>query len=123
MASMSTYLRQRLLDHALGTRQYTMPSQVYVALLDARGDELSGNSYARVSVDFTATTTGGQASPTSTVRFPQASGDWGTVRSVALYDASTSGNVLFQEDLTVERTVLNGDTFQFATDRLIVSLT
>ena len=63
---------------------------------EAGGSEFSGNSYARTSMTFSAPAeqaNGSMMISNSTrVESPVASGTWGNLTHVALYDASTSGN-------------------------------
>jgi hypothetical protein len=130
MAAMSDYLENKLIDHVFRNRSYTVPSTIYVALFTAApsdsggGTEVSGGSYARVQVgpsDSTwestqGTTTAVASSGTtgatqngSTITFPTPSANWGTVTHVGIFDASTSGNLLFHGALTASKTVNNGD--------------
>jgi hypothetical protein len=58
---------------------------------------------------------GGTASNTSAVEFPAASGgNWGTITHIGIYDASTSGNLLFHASLTASKTINDGDIFKVA---------
>jgi hypothetical protein len=106
------------------------PHALYVALLTAApsdsggGTEVSGGSYARVSVSSTlanwagtqsaaSTTassgTGGQTSNNNAITFPAPTANWGTVTHFAIYDMPTSGNLLWWAALTTSKTVNNGD--------------
>jgi hypothetical protein len=108
----------------------TGPATLYVGLFTSAptdtggGTEVSGGAYARVAVTSgttawantqasgtgASTGTGGQTSNSSSITFPTPSGaNWGTVTSFGLFDASTSGNLLVYGDLTVNKTVNNGD--------------
>lgn len=114
MAAMSDYLENKLLDHALGTASFTMPTQLYAAAYTAApsdaggGTQVTGGSYARVAVDFNAAS-GGATSAAADIEFPQATADWGTVTHFGLFDASTSGNLLLWGALTASKTIENGD--------------
>jgi hypothetical protein len=127
MAALSDFAENELLDHVLGTGSYTMPTQVYVALFTSAtadagtGTEVTGGSYARVAVDFTAAS-GGVTNPTADVEFPTASANWGTVTHIALVDASSSGNFLFHGALTASKTIETGDTLVIPAADLDVSL-
>jgi len=96
MSALSDYLENKLLDHALGTAAYTMPT-VYVALYTSdptdadTGTEVSGGGYARQTVTFNAAS-GGSASNAGDITFPQATADWGTITHIGLRDAATGGN-------------------------------
>lgn len=108
MAGVSDYLEDKLLDHLLGRTTYTAPATLYVglwsvALSDAStgstAGEISGGGYARVAVtnntaQWPSASSGSKANA-SAVAFPYALSNWGTVRTVAILDASTAGNLLF----------------------------
>lgn len=92
--------------------------------------EPSSGSYARVATSATDWNAATSADPSvvtnaNAVTFPTATGDWLTgsdLTHFALYDASSSGNVLASGALTSARSVLNGDTISFAADGLTISL-
>jgi len=126
MSALSNYLENKLLDHALGTASYTMPT-VYLALYTSdptdadTGTEVSGGGYARQAVSFNAAS-GGSASNSSDITFPQATADWGTITHIGLRDASTGGNLLWYGALDVAKTINNGDTFEISAGDLVVTL-
>ena len=128
MAAASDYLELKLLDHSLGTTAYTAPTNVYVGLHtgspgdDASGgNEISGNGYARKVASF-ASASAGSASTDATVTFDAATGNWGTISHVAIYDALTSGNLLYHGAVTTSKTIESGDTFQISSGNLTISL-
>lgn len=97
---------QGILGHLVGkTAIYTLPT-TYVALFTAVGTdagtgftEVAVGSYARVVTagsDWNAAS--GSAPSTisnaSTLTFPTATADWGSVIAFGLYDAATTGNLL-----------------------------
>ena len=127
MAGKTDYLENKVLDHNLATAAYTAPSAIYVALFTAdpgetgeTTNEISGGGYARTQGTFGAAS-GGSASNSADIEFPQATGDWGTITHFALMDAQTSGNMLYYGALDASNTVGNGDTFKFATGDLTVT--
>jgi len=130
MAAMSDYLENKIIDWLLRGQTFTPPATAYVALLTAApsdtggGTEVSGGSYARVSVSSalanwagtqsagstTASSgTGGTTSNNGSITFPAPTANWGTVTHFAVYDASTAGNLLFWAALTTPKTINNGD--------------
>lgn len=136
MAASSDYLELEILDHILGkgTRDFTSPANLYVALFttavndDASGTEVTGSGYARQSASFNAATqpsTGyTYADNSATITFPTATGgNFGTVTHIGIFDASTAGNLLFHGALTQSKVVNEGDTFQIQAGSLVVSLT
>jgi len=127
----SNYLEQALMNHVFGGVPYTAPSSLYmglstVAVTDttAPSEPAGANGYARQLVTFTRSgysiyDTQGQADLASTpVAFPEATGDWGTILSVVIYDAATGGNILAYATLDASRVVnatsiLNFDQLDF----------
>ena len=120
MSAMSDYLENKFLDHFLGTASTSAPAAVYIGLHTAdptdagTGAEVSGSGYARQAMAFGASS-GGTASNSGAVEFPAANGgDWGTITHIGIYDASTSGNLLFHSALTASKTISDGDIFKVA---------
>jgi hypothetical protein len=120
MSAMSDYLENKFLDHFLGTASTSAPAAVYVGLHTAdptdagTGAEVSGNGYARQAIAFGASS-GGTASNSGAVEFPAANGgDFGTITHIGIYDASSSGNLLFHSALTTSKTIADGDIFKIA---------
>lgn len=127
MSAMSNYLENALVNATLRNTSYTSPAAVYVALFttdptDAgSGTEVSGGSYARQAATFGAPSNG--ASTTSAdISFPQATGSWGTVTHFGVYDASSTGNLLYHGALTASKTIETGDIFKIASGSLTVTL-
>lgn len=114
--SFSNYLENKVLGHVFGGVSYTAPATLYVALFTSdpgetgSGTEVSGGSYARQTVTFTVT--GNLASNTAAVEFPTATSSWGTITYAAVYDASTSGNLLAYGALTTSKTIASGDVLR-----------
>lgn len=127
MAAMSNYLENALINATLRNTAYTSPTTVYVGLFttdpldDGSGTEVSGGSYARQSATFAAPSNGA-ASTNADIQFPQATGNWGTVTHFAIFDALTSGNMLYHGALTASKTIETGDVFKIATGNLTVTL-
>ena len=130
MAGFSDYLEDKVLDHVFGGTAYTAPGTLYVGLYTAApsdsggGTEVSGGSYARKSMP--AMTVSG-TSPTeatngAAVEFITATGSWGTVTHVGVFDASSSGNLLAWAALTASKTVSSGDLFRFDAGDLDITL-
>lgn len=128
MSAASDYLENKLLDHSLATTSYTAPSGVYVSLhTGSPGDandganEISGGSYARQAATF-GSASAGSASTSATITFPAATASWGTISHIGIYDASTSGNLLFHGAVTTSKAIESGDTFQISSGNLTISL-
>lgn len=129
MSDLSNYLENKLVDHVLRATTYTAPATVYVALFTAvtdaeagTGTEVTGGAYARQAVAFDAPTNG-TTQNTSTVTFPTATADWGTVTHAALFDASTAGNALTAiKALAASKVVNTTDVIRFLAGEIDFSL-
>lgn len=129
--SKANFLELELLDHVLGGADYVRPGTVYIALYTAAptdaggGTEVTGGSYARVSVTNNATNwpaaAAGVKSNGTVFTFPTATADWGTVVAFAILDAASGGNFLFWATLTANRVILTGDVASFAIGTLVVT--
>ncbi len=103
--SKSDYLELALLDHIFGGGNYARPGTVYIALFTAApndaggGTEVAGNSYARAAVTNDAThfpaASGGSKANGVAINFATPTGSWGTITHFAIFDALTSGNMLY----------------------------
>lgn len=124
--SFSNNAENLLLNWVLTTGSATRPTAWYVGLFttdptDAdTGTEVSGGSYARTAVTFSVT--GNAATNTAGVEFPAATASWGTVSHIAVYDASTGGNMIFHSALTTAKTITDGDVFRIPTGDLDFTL-
>lgn len=143
--ALSDYLENKLMDFLLRGQTFTPPATVYVGLLTAApsdsggGTEVSGGAYARVAVtsseanwagtqsagSTTASSgTSGTTSNNGAITFPAPTANWGVITHMAVYDASTAGNLLFYAALTTSKTVNNGDAApSFAAGALTFSMT
>lgn len=126
--SASNFLENEVLDHILGTASYTAPSNVYLALYTSdpgegnTGTELSGNGYSRQLITFT-TASGGVATNSSEETFTASGGNFGTITHYALFDASTSGNMLMYAPLTTPRTVSDGESLRVPVGAISITVT
>lgn len=130
MSAMSDWLENALIDLIFRNQAITLPANLFIGLLTAApsdaggGTEVTGGSYARVSVarslanwagtqsagSTTASTgTGGQTSNNNTITFPAPTASWGTVTHLGIYDATTGGNLLFWMPLSASKVINNGD--------------
>lgn len=91
---------------ALYTTTPTMPAAT-------GGVEVSGGSYARVSLaGLMGAPSGGSIDNSSLITFPMATADWGTIEGLGICDAATAGNILEAAPLGNPNAVITGDTFQ-----------
>ena len=128
MSEFSNYLENALINATLRATSYTSPAAVYVALFTSdptdagSGTEVSGGAYTRKQATFSAPS-GGVTSNSSDITFDQATANWGTVSHIGIFDASSSGNLLYHTPLTSSKTIETGDIFKIATSSLVVTLT
>ena len=129
MSEMSDYLETALLNVTLRGTAYTAPANVYVALFTSdptdagTGTQVSGGSYARVVATFTAPSgTGGSITNNADITFPTATGSWGLVGWIGIFDALTGGNMLYYTPLDAAKQVDTGDVFRIVTGNLSVTL-
>jgi hypothetical protein len=135
MSEFSDYLENKIIDHILRNQAFSPPTTVYVALftavtgLEANNPtaEVSGGSYARQSVTFSAAS-GGATSNTANITFPTATGSWGTVSHIALVDHASNTswgsdvNVLMWTQLDASKAIDTDDIFQINTGDLDVTV-
>lgn len=142
MSAMSDYLENKLVDHLFRAQTLSAPVTLYIGLLTAApsdsggGTEVSGNNYSRVAVTSSlanwagtqsagstvaSSGTGGQTSNNSSITFATPSGTWGTVSHFGIYDAATTGNLLFHGSLSIAKTINQGDTVSFPAGSLTVT--
>jgi len=129
MSALSDHLEEKLLDHLFQNTALSAPA-TYVALFtddptDAgTGTEVSGGAYARKLVNpegggspawnaTAADAPGYLVDNEHDIVFPTATASWGTVTHFAIFDALTSGNLLWHGALDDSKAVGNGDTFKF----------
>jgi hypothetical protein len=140
MAALSDFLENKLIDwllrgQAIGVTGAsaaagTGPTNVYCGLFTANpsdtggGTEVTGGSYARVTIasslanwagtqaaasTVASSGTGGTTSNNGAITFPAPTANWGVVTGMGLFDATTAGNLLIWAALTTSKTVNNGD--------------
>lgn len=123
MAAASTYLANKLLDHALGVNEFTMPSSVYVALNTsdptAAGDdtEYSGGGYERYEASFDSAADAA-TSNSGTVTFSALGVT--TITHVSIWD--NDNNMLFFGELNDPITTVLDDNLVFATGDLDLAM-
>ena len=125
--SFSNFLETEILDHVFAGAAYSAPSTKYLALFTAVADgeagsvtEVTGGGYARQTVAFT--TSGNTTSNNAAVEYPTATGNYGTVTHVGVYDASSSGNLMAYAALSSNKTIETGDVFRVPSGDLDITL-
>ncbi len=142
--SMTDYLENKIVDWLFRAQTFTPPTDLYIGLNTAAcsdsstGTEVTGGSYARVTVAANMTQwagtqsagsttassgTGGTTSNNNAITFPAPTANWGTVTHFGLFDATSGGNQLFCAALTTSKTINNGDAApSFAAAALTVQI-
>ena len=138
--SKSNWLENALLDHLLGessTALVAIPNTVYVALWNSTINdtwtststgECAGSTYARVAITNSSAnwtnSTGGSKQNKTVIQFTTAAGsDWGEVKSFSVMDgnSTTTGNIYYWGDLTVNQTIVTGNIVRFSTGSLVIT--
>lgn len=129
--NITDYLRTALLNHALGVATFTPPTTVWAGLFAALpstsaggGTEVSAADYLRVATTWNLAAVG-SISNSLQIRFP-ASGltqsSWGAALGLGLFDAPTSGNLLFYGPLSAQVTLSLGDEVSIGPSNLTIGL-
>jgi hypothetical protein len=124
--SFTNTLETRVLQWALTNGSPTRPTAWWVGLFTAApgeaggGTEVSGNAYTREAVTFTVS--GNLATNNAAIEWPTATGTWGTITHIAVFDAETSGNMLVYASLTSSKTIASGDVLRIPSGDLDVTL-
>ncbi len=124
--SFTNFLETEILDHVFAGAAYSAPGTHYLGLFTSApgetggGTELSGSAYTRKSVAFT--TSGNTTSNNAAIEFPTATGNWGTVTHVGVFDASSSGNLMAYATLSASKTIETGDVFRVPSGDLDITL-
>ena len=124
--SFTNFLETEILDHVFAGAAYTAPGTHYLGLFTAApgeaggGTELSGSAYVRKAVNFA--TSGDTTSNNAAIEFPTATGSWGTVTHVGVFDAATSGNLMAYATLSSSKAIATGDVFRVPSGDLDITL-
>ena len=118
-------IENQLLDALVGTSSYSVTTPIKLALMTANGSdsaagtEVTGGSYARETISFTSASSGSieNDSAISFTGMPSC-----TVVGIEIYDSAGSAKRLAYGALTASRTVTSGDTVQFASGAITLSL-
>jgi hypothetical protein len=124
--SFTNHLETEILDHVFGGAAYTAPSNVYLGLYTATpndaggGTELSGSGYARQAMAMSVS--GNTATNSAAEEFATATGSWGTITHVGLFDAASSGNLMAYGALSASKAIATGDVFRIPAGDLDITL-
>lgn len=104
----------------------SFPGSIHLALFtdesvpsgSTAGTEVSGGSYARVSLARDASDWDvdsiGLVSNVDAITWPTATADWGVIKYVGIYSLSSGGDYSGFAELDEPRLIKNGGTFSFA---------
>ena len=127
MSELSNHLENKFLEITLkGATAYTVATP-YLALFSTdptdagSGTECSWAGYARQSMTF-GTVSGGSVSSSGTIAFPAVAGSNVTITHIGIYDASSSGNLLYHTPLDVSKTLSADDVMSVAGGGISVTL-
>ena len=118
-------IENQLLDALVGTTPYTVTTPIKLALMTANGSdsapgtEVTGGSYARQTIAFDAAASG-SISNNAAISFTGMPAC--TVVGIEIWDNAGSPKRLAYGPLTASRTVSSGDTVQFASSSVTLSL-
>ena len=129
MAALSDVSEKLLLDFLMTAGTATRPTAWYVALYTSApsdaggGTEVSGGGYARKTVAFAAATSGaGTTSNSGDVSWTASGAAFGTVVAIGIFDAASSGNLLWHGNMTASKTIADGDTLEFSAGNIDLTL-
>lgn len=137
----SNYLENAILDWMTKRTAFPLvPNTLYISLHsadpgDTGASELTGGSYARASINtdtnnstdtqFNAKSDNGQARQVTnkaTITFATATGNWTNATYFGIWDASTSGNLLFTGTITGGVTINNGNTLSLVDGNIVIAI-
>jgi len=132
--SKTNWARNQVQDYLFGGVSFTPPATLYLGLSTTTPSvtgsnitEPSGAGYARVAItnnksNFSYSTSGCVLN-TGSIVFPESSGSWGTILSVVLFDASTSGSAWDYTTLTTPKVVQDTTIISFSASAVSFSMT
>lgn len=125
--SFSNTFETHVLQYVFTTASVTRPTAWYVGLFTADptdtgsgATEITGNNYSRVSATFSVT--GATATTTAAVEFAAATGSWGTISHIGIFDAASGGNLIAHSALSASKAIGTGDVFRIPTGDLDITL-
>ena len=111
------YFGNALINLVFRNTAFTQPTTVYASLHSAKPTALNELAVTRQAITFFAPSDG-DSSNSGDVTFTSAPS--GTVTHIALWDASTGGNIICWGNIGAAQAVVNGDTVQIDTGDCIL---
>ena len=133
MAS-TNFARDKMQDYNFGSVPFTPPTSYFIGLSTATisssgsgATEPSGGGYARVEIPntksyFTYSSNGCLVNSASIV-FAQTTGSLGTILSIGLWDALTSGSLWYYTNLTTPKIVQTDTVISYSASAITFSQT
>ena len=125
---LSNYLEGKLIEHILRNVPYAAPGTVYLGLFTASPgeagslvNEIATAEYHRQPVVFGAPTDG-VCLNTANIQYAPAASDWGSITYLALFDASTGGNMLWYGPASLAITIATTDIYRVNAGSLAVGI-
>jgi hypothetical protein len=130
MAGFSTYLAAKIIDATLRKSAYSTPANAYLALFSAdptdenvTTNEVAGAWYGRVNAGaWSDPQLTGSSANSDTLIYNAVTGVPVTVSHWGIYDAETSGYLLYSGEFSSPRTLNVGDVATLAPGDLNISL-
>ena len=132
--SKTNFSRNKIQDYLFGGVSFTAPATYYMGLSTtipsvsgSNFTEPAGAGYARVSFTSNKTNFGYSSSGcvvnSASIVFPETSGSWGTILSIGLFDASTSGSLWEYSVLSTPKVVQDTTVISFSAGAIAASMT
>jgi hypothetical protein len=124
--SLSNIFETTTLNWLFTATSVTRPTAWYIALYTVAptdgggGTEISGNAYVREAAAMSVT--GDNATNTGAIEWPTATGTWGTIVAVGVFDALSAGDLIAYGNLTVSKTITSGDVFRIPAGDLDITM-
>lgn len=127
MSELSNFLENKFLDITLNAATAYNVTTPYLALFSTdptdagSGTECQWTGYARQSMSFGAASSG-TASTDAAITFPAVAGSDVTITHIGIYDASSSGNLLYHTPLDASKTLSADDVMSVASAGISVTM-
>ena len=127
----STYASQMIINSVLRAAAFTVPSTLYLALFsgdptddNVTANEVAGAWYARQATGAWAAPvgTGNSTSNSNQIQFSAVTGSAVTVSHWGIYDAASSGNLLFSGAVGSSKTFNVGDVPVIGASQLVITV-
>ena len=131
MSAFSTYLSQNIINSTLRGSSFTVPSTLYFALFTADPTDNNVTVNEAAGAWYTRQVTGAWSAPVGSgnvtsnnnqIQFSAVTGSAITVSHWGIYDADTSGNLLYRGALTTPKVLNVGDVLVVGAGQLQITV-